>query len=75
MHKCHSYSYLQVDQFIHRILAEEDAKNAREINDELFHASAEAGEKLYRKGDFAKSQLSNIDVYLLRKVQTDFVFR
>ncbi|KAF3438983.1 hypothetical protein FNV43_RR17258 [Rhamnella rubrinervis] len=57
-----------VDQFIHRILAEEDANNVEEINDELFHASAEAGEKLYKKGDFAKSQLSNIDAYLLRKV-------
>ncbi|XP_048335482.1 protein IN CHLOROPLAST ATPASE BIOGENESIS, chloroplastic isoform X2 [Ziziphus jujuba] len=57
-----------VDQLIHRILAEEDADNSREINDELFHASGDAGEKLYEKGDFAKSQLSNIDAYLLRKV-------
>jgi hypothetical protein len=58
-----------VDQFIHRLLVEEDANNSPESNDELFHASADAGEKLYRKGDYAKSQISNLDVYLLKKVQ------
>lgn len=56
-----------VDQFIHRLLVEEDANNSPG-NDELFHASADAGEKLYRKGDYVKSQISNLDVYLLRKV-------
>ncbi|GMY11791.1 protein IN CHLOROPLAST ATPASE BIOGENESIS, chloroplastic-like [Fagus crenata] len=57
-----------VDQFIHRLLVEEDAKNSPESNDELFHSSADAGEKFYKKGDYAKSQISNLDVYLLRKV-------
>ncbi|KDO79158.1 hypothetical protein CISIN_1g018628mg [Citrus sinensis] len=57
-----------VDQFIHRILVEEDAKNLLESSGMLFHAAAEAGEKLYKKGNFAKSQISDIDVYLLRKV-------
>ncbi|CAB4314627.1 unnamed protein product [Prunus armeniaca] len=57
-----------VDQLIHRILVEEDAKNSGESNDELFHASADVGEKLYKKGDFAKSQISKLDIYLLRKV-------
>ncbi|XP_052117452.1 protein IN CHLOROPLAST ATPASE BIOGENESIS, chloroplastic isoform X1 [Arachis duranensis] len=57
-----------VDQFIHRILVEEDAKNSQDRNDELFHASADAGEKLYRKGDFAESKASSLDVYLLKKV-------
>ncbi|KAE7999631.1 hypothetical protein FH972_004039 [Carpinus fangiana] len=57
-----------VDQFIHRLLVEEDANNSPESNDELFQASADAGEKLYRKGDYAKSQISNLDVYLLKKV-------
>ncbi|XP_068343973.1 protein IN CHLOROPLAST ATPASE BIOGENESIS, chloroplastic-like [Pyrus communis] len=57
-----------VDQFIHRILAEEDAKNSEERNEELFQASADVGEKLYTKGDFAKSQISKLDFYLLRKV-------
>ncbi|XP_045795964.1 protein IN CHLOROPLAST ATPASE BIOGENESIS, chloroplastic-like [Trifolium pratense] len=57
-----------VDQYIHRILVEEDAKDSQERNEELFHASADAGEKLYRKGDFAESGVSNLDGYLLKKV-------
>ncbi|KAJ7944441.1 putative Cyclin delta-3 [Quillaja saponaria] len=57
-----------VDQFIHRLLVEEDAKSSLETKDELFYAAADAGEKLYRKGDFAESKISNLDVYLLRKV-------
>ena len=59
----------QVDQYIHRILVEEDAANSSaERIDEVFHASGEAGEKLYTKGDFTKSRNSNLDVYLLQKV-------
>ncbi|KAG4993409.1 hypothetical protein JHK86_030236 [Glycine max] len=57
-----------VDQFIHRMLVEEDAKNGQERNEEVFYASGDAGEKLYRKGDFAESGISNLDVYLLKKV-------
>lgn len=57
-----------VDQYIHRILVEEDANISQERNDELFHAAADAGTKLYKKGDFAESQISSLDVYLLRKV-------
>ncbi|KAF5463767.1 hypothetical protein F2P56_013903 [Juglans regia] len=57
-----------VDLFMHRILVEEDANNSSESNGVLFHAAADAGEKLYRKGDYAKSQISNLDVYLLKKV-------
>lgn len=57
-----------VDQFIHRILVEEDANNSLESSGKLSNAAAEAGEKLYKKGDFAKSQISDMDVYLLRKV-------
>ncbi|OVA15640.1 hypothetical protein BVC80_1313g30 [Macleaya cordata] len=57
-----------VDQYIHRILAEADASNSRENNNELFDASSEAGRKLYRRGDFAESQIANLDVYLLKKV-------
>lgn len=66
----------QVDQLIHRILVEEDAKASGESNEELFHASGDVGEKLYKKGDFAKSQISKLDIYLLRKVRKiciDFV--
>ncbi|KAF1861474.1 hypothetical protein Lal_00025810 [Lupinus albus] len=32
------------------------------------HASADAGKKLYRKGDFPESKVSYLDVYLLKKV-------
>ncbi|KAK7309199.1 hypothetical protein RJT34_05738 [Clitoria ternatea] len=57
-----------VDQFIHRILVEEDVKSSQERNEELFYVSAEAGKQLYRQGDFAESGISNLDVYLLKKV-------
>lgn len=59
---------LQVDQYIHRILVEEDANTSEGSNSEIFEASADAGIKLYKKGDFARSQYSSLDVYLLRKV-------
>ncbi|OMO74102.1 hypothetical protein CCACVL1_16982 [Corchorus capsularis] len=57
-----------VDQYIHRILVEEDANKPDGNNGELFHASSEAGEKLYTRGDFAESQLPNLEAYLLKKV-------
>ncbi|XVF45108.1 hypothetical protein PTKIN_Ptkin02bG0179400 [Pterospermum kingtungense] len=57
-----------VDQYIHRILVEEDANKLDGSDDELFHASSDAGKKLYTRGDFAESQISNLDVYLLKKV-------
>ncbi|PSR87966.1 hypothetical protein CEY00_Acc30996 [Actinidia chinensis var. chinensis] len=57
-----------VDQYIHRILVEEDAKNSQESDNELFRAAADAGEKIYKKGDFAASKISNFDTYLLKKV-------
>ncbi|THU70797.1 hypothetical protein C4D60_Mb08t28790 [Musa balbisiana] len=60
------FSNYQVDHHIHRILTEEDAK-AQYIN-ELWNASSEAGEKLYKSGDILESQIADIDVYLLRKV-------
>nr|XP_027077710.1 protein IN CHLOROPLAST ATPASE BIOGENESIS, chloroplastic-like isoform X1 [Coffea arabica] len=57
-----------VDQYIHRLLAEEDIKGPQERNDELFHVSVGAEEKLYQKGDFAASGLSSVDTYLIKKV-------
>ncbi|KAG8473574.1 hypothetical protein CXB51_035840 [Gossypium anomalum] len=57
-----------VDQYIHRILVEEDADESHGSNGELFHASSEAGKKLYTRGDFAESKISNLDGYLLKKV-------
>ncbi|XP_010429287.1 PREDICTED: uncharacterized protein LOC104713781 [Camelina sativa] len=57
-----------VDQFIHRILVEEDVSKPEESSQEIFNAAGEAGKKLYSKGDFAKSKLLDLDAYLLRKV-------
>ncbi|KAM7252120.1 hypothetical protein ACFE04_024003 [Oxalis oulophora] len=57
-----------VDQFIHRILVEEDAKNTLEGNDKIFQAAAGVSENLYKKGDFATSQISDLDNYILRTV-------
>lgn len=59
---------MQVDQYIHRILVEEDAKSLEEKNEELFSASADTGKKFYEKGDFAASQIASIETYLLKKV-------
>ena len=55
---------------INRILVEVDAENSNEDSDEFFHASADLGEKVYKKGDFARSQISNLDAYLLKNVKT-----
>lgn len=60
---------LQVDQFIHRLLVEEDARGSGEQNDELFLAAADAGQKLYGRGDFSESRITNLDGYLLKKVR------
>ncbi|XP_065871524.1 protein IN CHLOROPLAST ATPASE BIOGENESIS, chloroplastic-like [Euphorbia lathyris] len=57
-----------VDQYIHRLLVEEDANNFHGINGKLYDASSEAGEKLYKRGDFMESQISNLDQYILKKV-------
>ncbi|KAH6838060.1 cyclin delta-3 [Perilla frutescens var. hirtella] len=57
-----------VEQYIKRLLVEEDIKNSQERNEELFNASADAGNKFYEKGDFAASQLPSIETYLLKKV-------
>ncbi|XP_057990151.1 protein IN CHLOROPLAST ATPASE BIOGENESIS, chloroplastic isoform X4 [Hevea brasiliensis] len=57
-----------VDQYIHRTLVEEDANNICGSNGELYDASSEAGKKLYRKGDFAESQVASLDSYILKKV-------
>ena len=56
---------IQVDEYIHRILVEEDAQELTE----LYRASGEAGEKLYEKGAFAESEIDNLDVYVLKKAR------
>lgn len=57
-----------MDQFIHRILVEEDISKPEESNQEIFDAAGEAGKRLYSKGGFARSRLMDLDAYLLRKV-------
>ncbi|KAK9689821.1 hypothetical protein RND81_09G083700 [Saponaria officinalis] len=57
-----------IDQYIHRILVEEDASFPTGGNKELFEASGAAGTKLYSEGNFTESQMPNVDTYLLRKV-------
>ncbi|KAF9623066.1 hypothetical protein IFM89_036202 [Coptis chinensis] len=57
-----------VDQYIHRILVEEDANNSDGSNGQLYNISSEAGKELYIRGDFAESRIANLDVYLLKKV-------
>lgn len=48
---------------------EEDANGSQENSGKLFSVSSVAGKKLYRRGDFAESQIANLDVYLSKKVQ------
>ncbi|KAL3646303.1 hypothetical protein CASFOL_011483 [Castilleja foliolosa] len=57
-----------VKQYINRILVEEDAKNSQERINELFYASSDADNTFYEKGDFAASQISSMETYLLKKV-------
>ncbi|GAA0152113.1 hypothetical protein LIER_10673 [Lithospermum erythrorhizon] len=57
-----------VDQYAHRILVEEDVNHSSAGNDDIFTASADAAQIWYKKGDFASSGISNLDVYLLKKV-------
>ncbi|KMS95407.1 hypothetical protein BVRB_008650 [Beta vulgaris subsp. vulgaris] len=56
-----------VDQYIHRMLVEEEANSPKDRKRELLHVSANAIE-LYQEGSFAESKLPNLDTYLLRKV-------
>ncbi|XP_010691734.2 protein IN CHLOROPLAST ATPASE BIOGENESIS, chloroplastic isoform X2 [Beta vulgaris subsp. vulgaris] len=57
-----------VDQYIHRIVVEEDALSKDDVGYALYAASSEAGEKLYKRGDFAESRTPNLDIYLLKSV-------
>ncbi|KAL6645373.1 hypothetical protein ACP70R_016981 [Stipagrostis hirtigluma subsp. patula] len=55
-----------VNQYIHRVLVEADISG--DGDDDVWSAVGEAGKNLYSKGDFKESQLSDLDVYLLKKV-------
>ncbi|KAH9287573.1 hypothetical protein KI387_031690, partial [Taxus chinensis] len=59
---------MSVDQYIQRILVEEDSNCHNTTTESLYTTSGDVGKKLYKKGDFAASKIENIDVYLLKKV-------
>jgi hypothetical protein len=65
----------QVNQYIHRILVEADssAKGGDDlwsaVRDDLWSAVGEAGGNIYKRGDFKESQMADLDVYLLKKVE------
>lgn len=63
--------FLQVDQYIHRILVQEDQNGSDE---KLFNTSSLERIGFYKKGDFAESGISDVDVYLLKKVCHDILF-
>ncbi|XP_039127825.1 protein IN CHLOROPLAST ATPASE BIOGENESIS, chloroplastic [Dioscorea cayenensis subsp. rotundata] len=56
------------DQYIHRMLVEEDANVAKGSINKLCDATSDAGKKLYTKGDFMESSITDLDVYILKKV-------
>ncbi|CAO2828250.1 unnamed protein product [Amaranthus hypochondriacus] len=56
-----------VNQYIQRLLVEEDVNSSKDSSREVLHVSDNA-RKLYREGSFTESQLPNLDTYLLRKV-------
>ncbi|KAJ6832305.1 uncharacterized protein M6B38_346290 [Iris pallida] len=57
-----------VDQYIHRMLVEEDANNSQRSNGKLWDVSSEVGGKIYKKGDLVESGIDDLDIYLLKKV-------
>ncbi|XP_020270712.1 uncharacterized protein LOC109845868 [Asparagus officinalis] len=62
------YLAKSVDQFIHRMLVEEDANNSQDSNDNLWEAASGVGAKFYKKGDVLESGINDLDIYLLKKV-------
>lgn len=66
----HGVWYLakSVDQYIHRMLVEEDANNFQGNTGNLWEAASEVGPKFYKKGDLVKSGIADLDIYLLKKV-------
>jgi hypothetical protein len=65
----------QVNQYIRRILVEADSSAESgddlwsAVRDDLWSAVGEAGGNIYKRGDFKESQMADLDVYLLKKVE------
>ncbi|MCO5611653.1 hypothetical protein L7F22_065908 [Adiantum nelumboides] len=55
-----------IDQFIHRLLVEEDSSKDGTRN--LLNRCEAAGVSLYKQGDFANSKMPSVQSYLLKKV-------
>jgi hypothetical protein len=55
----------QVEEFVVKQLAEEDASGGSAIAKAL----GDEGKQLYNAGDFASSKSSNVNVYLMTKVR------
>lgn len=53
------------EEFIHRALVEEDVAGS---SGRVGESAGEIGRELYRKGGFRESELSSVDVYLMKKV-------
>lgn len=64
---CNFTHVYQVKQYIHRILVEADL--SADTVDDLWDAVGEACKNIYAKGDVKESQLADVDVYLLKKVE------
>ncbi|ERN16625.1 hypothetical protein AMTR_s00051p00066360 [Amborella trichopoda] len=57
-----------VDQYIHRILVEEDACHSANIDGKPYSVLNDSANNIYKRGDFAMSRISNLDIYLLKMV-------
>ncbi|KAI5054442.1 hypothetical protein GOP47_0030661 [Adiantum capillus-veneris] len=55
-----------IDQYIHRLLVEEDASKDETRN--TLNRCEAAGVSLYKQGDFSNSKLPNVQSYLIKKV-------
>jgi hypothetical protein len=61
--------------YIHRILVEADSSAESgddlwsAVRDDLWSAVGEAGGNIYKRGDLKESQMADLDVYLLKKVE------
>ncbi len=59
------------EEYIHRALVEEDTTTSSSSGSEEYPLASRTGEfgsSLYRKGDYAASQMASVDVYLMKKV-------
>lgn len=56
------------EEYIHRALVEEDADTKSSSGGQVAESAGTLGRSLYVKGDFRASNLSSVDVYLMKQV-------